>query len=317
MEIISTMVKLLATLAIGFILNKTGIIDERTNQKLSQLIIQVTNPLLIISSLSSAQGESMDKILSLLLIGIVLYMIMPLLGYGTARLFKVSIDQRGVYAGALIFSNSGFMAFPILQALYGNSAIFYTSILHMPFNLLFFTFQMQWMLKLAPKDDFVSICTKNTFGQRLRNILNNGVIAVILTLFLFFTGFSLPQPLQDTASFIGNITMPLSMLIIGSSVASYALISALKERKILIFTAIRLIFLPIIAFLIFAPIVSDPALLGIIVITIGMPVASILAMAAAPYNNQRKIAALLVGFSTLCSMVTIPIIIILLTKITF
>ena len=313
MTIVITMTKLIATMFLGILLNKVGILDDRTSRKISQLIIQVTNPLLIVASVSAAQGEDSGTVVSLLITGVVLYAVTPVLGYALARAFRVPKGQRALYMGAIVFANTGFMGYPVVQALYGNAAIFYTSILHMPFNFLFFTLQMALMRKSAEAEGQTDVLeTDRNPGRRLRNIFNNGVIASLIALVLFFTGWPLPQVVGDTVAFIGNTTMPLSMLAIGSSIGAYRLKDRLGEKRAYGFTAIRRMICPLVMILIMRPFVSDPVILGIMTITVGMPIASLLAMGAAPYDNQRKTAAVLVAFSTLCSMISIPVLTMLL-----
>ncbi|NLN96924.1 MAG: hypothetical protein GX127_00745 [Eubacteriaceae bacterium] len=307
MHILSTMAMLMLTLAIGYGLNKMQILDEQTNRQLSRLIVDVTTPLLVIASVASAQGDDTTKVMGLLYFGMGLYATMPIIAYGLVRLLKVEKYHRAVYAGALIFSNNVFMAFPIIKALYGDTALFYTSVLHMPFNLVFYTLQMQWMRRLAEKDGLISPVKSDTLRHRLHLIFNNGIFAVVIAFFLFITGTTLPHVLQQTAAFIGNTTMPLAMLIVGSSMASYSLSAIAQEPKIVLFTFVRLVVFPLVAYIFFSSFVQDPMVLGIITVTLGMPAANILAMAAAPYDNQNKIATLMVGFSTIAAMVTIPL----------
>ena len=102
------------------------------------------------------------------------------------------------------------------------------------------------------------------------------------------------------------------MLVIGSNMANCNLKEVFTEKRMYIMTAIRLIVMPLIAFLVMRLITSDPVLIGIVTITMGMPVGSLVAMGDSAYEKQGKVSSIVVVLSTICSMITIPIMAVLL-----
>lgn len=308
MVIAVTMCKLLAALLLGYYLNKRGILDEGTSKRLSTLIVNYVLPLLIISSVSGIGGDS-GEVLTLFLAGLLCYCLFPLIAWVLVRILRVQVTLRGTYMGMLIFSNNAFMGYPVVSALFGNQAIFYSTIFHMLFNLMFFSLGMILIRRDAKVDDYREDRPLR-FRERLsvvRQVANNGVIASVLALIIYFCRIPLPEMVTETCSFLGNVCMPLSMMVIGSSIASYPLRELFTEKRIYFVTAFRLILLPLLTYFGVGLLISNREIVMIATITVGMPVASLVAMGSAPYQEQGKAASIAVVFSTLCSMVSIPV----------
>lgn len=297
MTIAVTMTKLLVTIAAGFYLNKRGILDAGTCKKLSSMIVNFTSPLLIISSASQVSADSQGDIILLLAAGLVLYGTLPWISAAVIRLIHVPSDCQGTYRSMLMHANVAFMGYPVVQALYGESSIFYTTIFNLGFNLLIYTYTMFLFDRDAGRI--------SSFEPR--RLLNAGTIAAVLALVIPFSGIALPDMLQQPCSFIGNVTTPLSMLIIGSNMASYPLHDIFSERKIYAVTIVRLLVMPLLTALYMSFFTDNSLLICMTAMTIGMPVASMVAMASSQYEKQGRIASISVVLSTLCSMVTIPI----------
>ncbi len=297
MTIAVTMTKLLFTMAVGFYLNKKKILDQETSRKLSVMVVNVTAPLLIISSASHTSGDSQGIILFMLFSGLFLYSLFPVLSMAAARLVHAPAGCGGIYQCMLIFANTAFMGYPVIQALYGETSIFYTTIFNLGYNLLFYTYGSY----LLDRDG----------GQASRfeprRLLSAGLISALLALIIPFSGITVPEIILEPCSFIGGITTPMSMLIIGSNMANYPLHDIFCERKIYVMAILRLLVMPLLTALYMSLLTDDPLLVCMSAMTIGMPVGSMVAMASSKYENQGRIGSISVVMTTICSMVTIPI----------
>ena len=218
MTIVITMCKLFFAMAVGFYLNKRDILNPEINKKLSSLIVDVTCPFLIISSASSVGSGDAKDVLLLLITGAAVYILLPFIAMLVVKILRVPKDSRGVYQCMVMFSNNSFMGYPVVEALFGGFAIFYTTIFHMGFNFLFFTYGIFIMAKDAG--------TVSKFNPK--RLINTGVIASIIALIIYFAGIQVPEIILSPLSFVGNITTPLSMLVIGSNMASYKLSDVFK-----------------------------------------------------------------------------------------
>ena len=219
MTIVTTMCKLLFAMLIGFYLFKKDILTKEVNAKLSSLIVQITCPCIILNSLSTVSLKDTGMILKLFLAGVVMYVIFPILSWIITKIMRVPAHLRGTYMCMLIFSNNSFMGYPVVQALYGDSAIFYITIFNMPFSILFFSMGLYLLKKDAAIESGNYVKEKMNF----RSFINNGIIASIASLVIYFANIPMPDIFYSCVGFVGNITTPLSMIIIGASMAASSL----------------------------------------------------------------------------------------------
>ena len=297
MTIVITMCKLLFAMALGYYLNKKDLLTPMVSRKMSSIVVDVTVPLLIINSMGSVSGGEQKTVLTALFSGALLYAVFPLVGLLVCRILHPPKGTEGVYQCMLMFANTAFMGYPVIQALYGSTSIFYTSIFNFGYNILFFSYAAF----LIDKDAGAS----SRFEPK--RLLSVGVIVGVLTIVMYFTGIKLPAVILEPCGFVGNITTPMSMLIIGSNMANYSLKEMFGEWRLYIMTLLRLIVMPVLTVLYLKVWTDNALLIAMCAMTIGMPIGSMLAMATSKYELQGKIGSMAVVMTTLCSMVTIPV----------
>lgn len=298
--ILMQMIQLFLVIALGYFLFKIKLLDVDLNKKLTTLLLSVTTPAMIVSSvLSTTVTQGLNDILFVFAVGFAIYLIMPVLGFFIVKVLRIPLPQQGLYIFMTVFSNIGFMGFPVMKAIFGNEAVFFTAIFNMIFNLFVFTAGIMIMnygtgqkVKLDP-----------------RNLLSPGVIASLVALLIYFTGIKLPDVLSSTVTMIGDITTPMAMLLIGSTLANIPLKEVFSELRIYPYTIIKQIIVPIIAYPILNMFIGDPLILGITLIMISMPVANSAVLFATEYEGDVSLAAKTVFMTTLLSVVTIPLIV--------
>ena len=301
-SIISVLCKLFALLALGYFLNKRKILDTHINGGISSLMVNATNPALILSSISATGNSNQSDIMRLILFGVIFYAILVLLAFILVRVLRVPNQKRSTVQLLLVFSNTGFMAIPVVQTLYGDIAVFYCTILNLPFNFLIYSYGVYLLSKSSGSGKKLSF----------RQFLSPGIIASALALLIYFTGFRIPTVINDTFSFLGNITPPLSMLLLGSVLAEYPLSSMWQDKRTNLLLLIKLLLLPFLAFFLTSLFFTDPVIIGVTTLTFAMPCASMCVMLCKEYKSDSRTASVGVVFSTLLSLITIPIIFLLL-----
>ncbi len=301
-SIISVLCKLFALLALGYFLNKRKILDTHINGGISSLMVNATNPALILSSISATGNSDQSDVMRLILFGALFYALLVLLAFLLVRLLRVPNQKRSTVQLLLVFSNTGFMAIPVVQTLYGDIAVFYCTILNLPFNFLIYSYGVYLLSKSSGSGKKLSF----------RQFLSPGIIASALALLIYFTGFRIPTVINDTFSFLGNITPPLSMLLLGSVLAEYPLSSMWQDKRINLLLLIKLLLLPFLALFLTSLFFTDPVIIGVTTLTFAMPCASMCVMLCKEYKGDSRTASVGVVFSTLLSLITIPIIFLLL-----
>lgn len=295
--IINQMIQLFLVITLGYILNKLGIFDQTLNRKLTTLLLNVTMPAMILNSvLVNNSDASISKVITIFIVVIIVFTILPVVSYVLVKGIRIPKKQQGLYMFMTIFSNIGFMGFPVLQSIFGDESVFYAAIFNMVFNLLVFTLGVIIMNYGNEKRINISI----------KSVLTPGVIASMVALVIYFTNISFPVVISNTCGMIGNITTPIAMLLIGSTLANMPLKEVFNDFRIYPYTIIKQIILPIIAFPILAFFIKDTYLLGITFIVVSMPVANSAVLFATEYGGDIKLAAKVVFLTTLVSVASIP-----------
>ena len=140
-----------------------------------------------------------------------------------------------------------------------------------------------------------------------RVLLNPNVIAAFLGFAVFCLNITLPDILSQTMSLIGGLTTPLSMLLIGTRISGIRL-SELRDKDYHITAALRLIVLPLILYVLLLPLHLDPAVWSTLYLLTAMPCGTLSAMQAELYGGDARFAARAIAYSTLLSLVTVPIV---------
>lgn len=295
--IINQMIQLFLVLAIGYMLNKIHIFDQVLNKKLTTLLLSVTTPALIINSVLSNDNKApFNEVAVAFIVVIVVFTVLPIISYVLVKAMRIPKKQQGLYMFMTVFSNVSFMGFPVLQAIFGDGSIFYAAIFNMGFNLVVFSLGIIMM----------NYGNENQVKVSIKNVLTPGVIASIIALFIYFTNLQFPTVIANTFSMIGDITTPLAMLLIGSTLANMPLKEVFNDYRIYPYTIIKQFLIPIAAFPILSLFIKDTYLLGITFIVISMPVANSAVLFATEYGGDLKLAAKVVFLTTLVSVVSIP-----------
>lgn len=298
--ILMQMIQLFLVMALGYFLFKVKILDQEMNKRLTSLILSVTTPAMIIGSvLNTKVNQSLNDVLFVFVVGLVIYIILPIIGFMIVKIMRIPKNQQGLYIFMTVFSNIGFMGFPVMKAIFGNSAVFYTAIFNMIFNLFVFTIGNTMM----------SYGTNRKAEMKLKNIISPGVIASLVALFIYFTKLQLPDMISSTVSMVGDITTPIAMIIIGSTLATIPIKEVFTELRIYPYTLIKQVIVPIVLYPFMKLLISDPLILGVTLIMIAMPVGNSAVLFATEYGGDESVAAKNIFMTTLLSIITIPLIV--------
>ena len=299
MVVFQTMLKLFLLLVLGFVLFKCHIFDEYTNKKISALIVNVASPMLIISSIAGVEGNNKSIVFLMIGAGILMYIGFIILGKIINRLFPFPKKDWPVYECMVVFANTGFMGYPVLLDVFGQEAVFYASLIHMAFNFFVYTYAIMCLTK---GDD-------SEFKLNFKQLLTPGIILIFVGIFIYLFDIQLPSVLMDTINSVGSLTAPLSMMMIGSSLAVYPIKDSFTDWRSYVFAFVRLMIVPFVTMIMCRLLHIDAYYANITIITNAMPVGSMVLMLATQYNANVKIVTRNIVVSTLLSVITIPIVV--------
>lgn len=294
--VIKEIIALFLIIIVGFYAGKKKIIDETISNGLSKILLQISTPLLIISSFSFTFTSDMaQNIVKAFVYAIIIFIITPLL---VKPLFiKIKGGKKDILQFAMVFSNCGFMGFPIVQSVFGNEGVIYASIFNMIFNIFIWTYGvMLFNVKNSPKG-------------MLGLLKNPGIIAAFIGIIIMVFSINIPSILLDTMKMVGGLTTPISMLIIGSLLSRTELKKLFKDISLYYGAVIKLIFVPVVLFLVARLFKEDSLVIKTYILIQAMPVAAMTSLFAESFNKEKEYSALIISISSLFSVITIPLII--------
>ena len=298
MSIFNQILVLFIVIIVGYYLRKKCIIDKSFTLTCSKLILSVFLPASIINSMQIEYSQDMiSTILNLIFISLIMYLVSFVIAI-LLKFFSKTDNNIGIYQYIIMFSNVGFMGYPIVSTILGLEAIFYTAIFNLPFNILLMTIGVY----------FLSTGKMQKYSFDLKQFFNPMIISIIIGFVLFIFKIKLPFSINESLGLLGNLTTPLSMLLIGSLVSESRAIDCFKNKFLLFVSFIRLLVLPLIMYIILINSVTNSLLLHIPIIIAAMPAATNTAIMAIEYKSNEILASQAVFLTTLFSLITIPIV---------
>ena len=305
--VVQQVIILFVLISIGFGLTKKKLFSEKTIAELTTFILYLVTPCVIIESFNRPFDAEM---LNALLLSFLAAIVVHVLSIFIAFLFIRDRDKntQTIFRFGVVFSNCAFMALPLQQALLGSEAVFYGSSFIAVFNLFVWT-HGYGIMKTDPENKGQKKSGQMIFSQLIKTLLNPGIASVFLGLFLFLTSTKLPFFIQKPIQYLAALNTPLPMIVIGFYVASVKDFSILKDKKMFLASFLRLIFIPLLSLALFYAAGIRGVLLSSLIISASTPVGATLVMFSIKFNKDAKKAGAFVAFTTLVSVLTMPIII--------
>lgn len=296
MVLLQQMGILFVYMMIGYVACKKEYFDQEFGKKLSWLVVNVANPMLAISAVVNNEEQIAKKDFYVtVLLAICFYAFFLILAQILPRLIGVQKSDIGVYKMMTTFNNIGFMGFPVIAAAYGNGALIYAVPFSIMFNILCYTWGIQ------------TLCGGGEKGNWKR-IINIGTISGIISIVLFFMQIPVPKMICSLSAGLSNLTGPLSMLVIGISIAAMELKDLFTDVKLLKFALIKLLAVPVAAMLLVCQVIDNRLICEVFLVMMATPAASMCAMLSQQYGGDYELAEKGVALTTILSVVTMPIV---------
>lgn len=296
--VMKQMIIIFALIMTGFFLYRKQVISQAASKDMSALVLNLCSPALIISSMfSDLSAISRRNVGLVTLIGILCFAFLILLGFVLAGILRVPVFQRDSYILMTVFGNLGFIGIPVAAAVLGPKAMIYVIIFNFLFNVVIFTFGIM-LVKKGVKG----------VNRSWTDIFSPGFIACIIAFFIYWFNIQIPADLQSLVNYCGNACTLLSLLVIGMSLVGMNVGSVLKNRRLLLFTAIRFLGVPILLALLLKPLLPDYTMRASIILMMSLPVANMPMMMAEQYGKETKTISEGIILSTLLSVATISLV---------
>jgi predicted permease len=213
-----------------------------------------------------------------------------------SRISRIEPQKLGLYQFLILLGNTAFMGYPVIQAIYGDTGVFYASMFNIWHNVIMFSYALSLLQRGK----------KIQWGKLLRN---NGMIATLLGFVLFLCPFTLPYVLHRPMEWVGDMTIPLCLLIVGGRMSASSPRELLKPRAIWLTSLVRLVLFPLILMPVLMLLGLPEILIVIPVIVFSTPVALTAGALAQEYGGDEEIASRAVVLSNILSIVTMTLVV--------
>ncbi|MCI7773322.1 MAG: AEC family transporter, partial [Succinivibrio sp.] len=296
LDTLSQMSALFLMVLIGYGCNRLGYMDKDFNRKFSSLILNVTAPFLILSSVMGEVLPKPEDIAPVLTAGVLTYVFLFIFSFLISKYICKDPNALGSYRFMLIFGNINYIGFPVLDALFGTTAIFYAAVVTIPFNILIFMFGVP-----------IITSGKGKFHFNWRTIFSPCLCTTYITIVIVCLQARMPREIAEACKLVGSMTVPGSLLIIGSTLAAVPVLKMIGNVRMYILTLIKLLAIPCILFACYKLSPLDDKYANVLVILFGMPVASIGTMLCLKNNIDGTTMSEGTFLTTLLSVLSIPL----------
>ena len=297
MQNLEVMVMLFTMVILGYTACKLGYMGDKFDKKLSSIVVDITCPLLVLSSVMGDEMPDRSLILPLVGVGFLTYIILLVFGFWAPRFISKNHDDQGMIGFSLMFANVGFIGYPIVASIFGPKAVFYAALLNVPNT--FFIFTAGVML------------VKGEYSIRQFNpkvLLSPALIGAFIAALLVAFGVHTPEMIARPITMVGNITVPAALMIIGSSMARLPLREIIGSGKVYATSFLRLVIVPLSVYFLFRLCGVNTLINNINTVVIAMPVAYFGTMFCMKYGRNPSLMTEATFITPLFSIVTIPLI---------
>lgn len=297
MEIISLAVSQIFTMfviiLIAILLYKKKLIDNRGNEVLSNLLMYLINPCILFNSY---QKEFDSKMLCGLIICFIVGLLSHLLGMALAAIFLRDKNADLINEKmAVIYTNCGFLAIPLVNKIYGYDGVFYLTAYISVFNFLIWSHGVIFMS---------GSCTGKDMAKA---VISPASIAIILGIIFYLLRIRVPEILISPINYLANMNTPIAMIIAGVCIAQTDIKRTFFKPRIYLVCLLKLIILPLLSIIIFKPFLGDGLLMGVLTIATASPTATMCMIFAVQFKKNSSYASELFAVTTLFSLITIPL----------
>ena len=285
--VFAKMAMLVLIMLLGYLCARIGITGPEFNKRVTPLVMNVLLTATILNSVLSVPDFTGRDIVDYVLVLTAATILQIAAAWFLPRLLRTRGEDVGATRLVTAFGNVGFVGLPVVAAIFGDEMVFFASLANIPFNLALYSIGAAQLSGGA--------------GARFdwRKVLNMPVIATLLSVVLLLSRIHVPAVIADTISTLAGATIPLSMLIIGTSLGAISVRAALADWRVYVVSAVRLLVRPFVC----------GALRGIPVLLAACPSAMVVTALCLQYDRSDAFASKCIFLNTILSAVTIPLLI--------
>ncbi len=283
--LVPVLVPVLATILVGVAWARWGKPVEP--DRLTPVILNVGTPCLVFSTLSTLVVPAVE-------LGIMVLAALLMIGAFLASghlLIRLTALPAGVFLPPVVFGNLGNLGLPLNLFAFGDAGLELGLIMFATQSMLFFTVHF-WLMSGRASPGMIARTPH--------------VYAIAVALAFTLSGTAPPAWLTNTTDLIGGLTIPMMLILLGTSLARFRVSTIARP---LVLAILRIIAGLGVALALIAVLGLDGAARGVVVICCVMPGAVFNYLASVRYNRSPDEVASYVVVSTVAVLCLLPAII--------
>lgn len=286
---------------VGFLAVKAGKFKEEDSRIISNAVVYICSPCVIINAFQITFTP--DKLKGLLLAGGAAALVHIIL-IGGGKLLSRPLHLNGIEKASVEYSNAGNLIVPLVLSVLGEEWVFYTTAYIIVQTVLIWT-HGQSVIRQGQEKDYRKI------------LLNPNIIAIAVGFILFATGIHLPSVVGQCISGLGDMIGPASMLVVGMIIGNVNLGWVFRQKRPYLICFIRLVLFPVITILIFALSGAERLhpdaeyILMVVLLATSAPVAVMVTQLAQIHGRDARYASVINVMSVIFCIVTMPLMVLL------
>ena len=306
MILLKQMIILFLLMMIGFLCRKREILSDEDCSGISRLVINVANPALVLTAGINPQDTLKGReLLTAAFLSVGVYVFLIAASFAMTAIIRPQEKNRGTYRVMTVFSNIGFMGFPVALIFFGENGLLLMLAHNAAMNFFFFTYGLKLLRRnydaqrrATPKSALRALC---------KLMLNPNILALMIGFVVSLLGGAIPEAVDEYLLYLGNISTPMAMIFIGSTLTGYKFFDIIKSRLIIETSIVKLLIMPLITAGIVYFLPLSAMIKSILVLGICFPVAATVSMLTEQEGHDPSPASKALFLSTVVSIVTVPV----------
>jgi predicted permease len=296
-EVATQVAVLFVLMGAGAVLRMSGLVGDKAMTGMVNLLLYIVAPCVIIDSFQRPFDSAMLGSLGLaLLAAVAVHVVMMVFAKVFVR--NGEEDVRRPLVLAAVFSNAGFMGFPLEQAILGDEGVFFG----VAYVIVFNVFMWSWGVSVMNGG------RGDGKGEAWKMVVNPGTVSIAIGLPLFLFSVRLPEVLSAPVHHLANMNTPLAMTVVGYSLIGAKFGRVARIGAVYASSLLRLAVCPLLALAVLYPFAGriDREMAVAIVIAASAPVGAMVAMFSVSFRRDVDVGVAIVSATTLASIATMP-----------
>ena len=287
--------KLVLIIAVGIFLEKRRILTADIQKGLSEILLNIAIPATVLMSGDiDYTDELVPNMIQIWGISMLFYMGAILIAILVSNLSGLKDERRSGFIASIVFANVAFIGYPFAEALYGKEGVLYTSVNLLVYSTFMWTYGV-YIFSGVKKPD-------------LRKFINPCTCATLIMIVMFLNRIRMPEILSGSLTLLGNMTIPLSMILIGASVSTLRIGALFQDFHSILASILRLLVLPLAVLFILILFNFSEKVIVICVILSALPAGSLNVILAQKYDCNPVFVSKVTAMSMLGFILSMPLV---------